>query len=240
MMTDIRIILDTYETLKRVGKDTALLKTNLVNYIKARRLGLHNLDYKDVLNSINMINQTEDFDSLRKLTGRNYWAIPFFSIGLYVKGLNEKKHDKNKIKNLTYSISKKGPRALHAFHLAKVGGLSGVISFLKHKSNLGEKTVREWLDRKIIDHWGKISFFVKKDYTTDAIKRKIKNFMNFNHDVFFVFSYAMEASNKTMTAIAEMNNQQSIRNNDYLFQMHSKKEDSLGVVSYCWSFEKIL
>ncbi|MBI5061401.1 MAG: hypothetical protein HZB67_03735 [Candidatus Aenigmarchaeota archaeon] len=88
---------------------------------------------------------------------------------------------------------------------------------------------------KIIEEWDHITIFVEKGEDETGLRILIIEYLRKRLDIFFVFAYG-KASVPAYNIIAELNNENLIRENGYMFSTNVKT-DGYGLQVYSWAFE---
>jgi hypothetical protein len=185
------------------------------------------------------IGYDHSFEMLKNCIGKKHWALNFVKVGIYISQLSDK-GERDIVDKIKEEVRKtKGYRPLNIVHMGSTGAIKGVISYLdelKGKGHLKESLIQEF--ERIIFEWEKITVFISKETNEGAVSGLIINKMKEGPTLFFVFSYGAMASAPAMCSIANLNKNNTIRENNYMFFTYPQY-DGVGTEVYMWSFEKI-
>lgn len=234
--------LSVIETLKSTGSLSAVVLKKFSEKFKEiqnnKRFGFS--PSADLAKRLYKIDKTPDFIKLKKLIGKHY-TLRLVRIGLYLESLNEEgAHEL--VKNIREEIAlNEDVRSLKLVSMGSSGILSEVIGILEELS-----TQYGWSQRELVEEYeyilrtyDDIVLFVSSEVPKDNIKIRINNLMGKFPKIFFVVA-AGSAAKHSMVAVAEMNNDNSIRNRGYTFFPPKKKVSSSRREQFTWSFYKFL
>lgn len=187
-------------------------------------------------NSLKTIANNEFYQLFKRYLGE-HWSLKLIKVGLYLSELNEegKRERAGEIQKEAYQ--KYGSKGAKIIHLASTGILIPIMDYiidLKLHKGASCIVLNQEFD-KILDEWDKISIPVHWDSKETSLENEIKNKMENNYPIFFVYASG-SASRIAQFTLAKMNNANLFRNR-YIMTHNIK---IVVNTEYCiWVFEKI-
>ncbi|GEM_PF-3216248 len=186
-------------------------------------------------NALAEISKRDAFKRLKECVGADHWAIDFCRVGLVVAESNRlgEKIDISSIK--TEALSREGPKGVTVINMGSTGAIHSVIAYLSKLKleNLLTEDIAKKFD-KMIENWDRITIFVKGDDSISSTKSKILKLIKNENEVFWIFGYG-SARMIACKAIAELNNERKILENDYIWDPdHIKDGSGKDVVSFAF------
>jgi len=188
--------------------------------------------------AIQSISKSDIYSRLKDCVGKKHWSLPLIKTGLYIAELKGKDRQDIISRIKQDILNRHGDRGLKVMHLGDTGMIRDYVAYLsnlKLERNLSVSETGERLDDMIRD-WEKITIFVKHDDLEKEISDKIRRFFSEKHEVFFVFSTG-SANEIAARTIAQLNNSDEIRKNNYIFRTHSDPYTEEKGQRYRWMFE---
>lgn len=207
---------------REIVNKTLNLFTNLINSKKFGFTTSEKLAY-----SLENIGQRDSFKRLKQCVG-NHWAMNLIRVGIHISELNDEGQRKM-IEELRGEVfrrsSERGIRVLNIGATRTINSIINYLSNLKIEKNLSQDELGKELDQ-IINNWNKITIFVKKENSVDEIHKTTLKKIESKFQLFFVFAYG-SAREIAIRAIAKLNNEKKIYQNDYIFNT-SNMQDLAG------------
>lgn len=190
----------------------------------------------EVASELQRISKSEAYKRMKDCIGKHRF-LSLVKLGLRIAELSEegKVETIAKIKDKVYAnYELEGIRVLD---MGSTGVLEDVVlhlSSIKIKKNYSQTHMAKMFE-KILDDWTKMTIFHRTDHGPKNLEEKIVHFMNSQLELFFVFAIG-GAGDQAKRVVATLNNNKSIRNMGYMFDLCSRKEDKVGREMYSWSF----
>jgi len=189
--------------------------------------------------AIQAISKSDIYNRLKDCVGKKHWSLSLIKAGLYISELKGKDR-RDIISRIKQDIlNRHGERGLRVMQLGDTDMIRDYVAYLsnlKLERNLSISEAGERLDG-MIKNWEKITIFVKHDDTEKEVSDKICRFFSEKHEIFFVFSVGSANEIATGT-IAQLNNNDEIRENNYIFRTHlDPYTEEKSQKRYRWRFE---
>lgn len=193
----------------------------------------------ELASGLQKVGKSEAYKRAKDCIG-NHKYLEIIRLGLRIQKLSSEGQVET-IGKIKDDVKRKyGIKGIRVLNMGSTGVLINVIQYLSHVKiyhDYGSEVLGEIFE-DILEEWNKITIFHESDYGRDTLEKTIIRYMNLNHDVFFVFA-AGNAGVQAIKTIAQLDNQNEIRNRNYMISLSNREEDQTGRVLYSWVFRKI-
>lgn len=192
----------------------------------------------EVASGLQKISKSDAYKRMKDCIGKHLF-LGLIKLGFRAEELNEQGNTAAiaKIKNSIYDIH--GVEGIRILTMGTTGVLTGIVQYLsdmKIRNNYNQAVMADRFE-KIIENWTKITIFHQTEKGQTTLEKSIRAFMKANYEIFFVFSMGT-ASSQATKVIAQLNKDEIIRKQGYMFTLHSRRELA-GRVMHAWVFQNI-
>lgn len=191
-----------------------------------------------VASGLQEISKSDAYKRMKECIG-NHRFLGLIKLGFRVDELNKQGNTIAiaKIKNDVFENH--GVEGIRVITMGTTGVLTGIIQYLsdiKIKNNYSQAIVADQFDN-IITNWTEITIFHQTEKGQKTLEKSILTFMRNNYNIFFVFSMG-SASEQATKLIAQLNKDNIIRKQGYIFTLYRRGEVA-GKVMHTWVFQNI-
>ncbi len=192
----------------------------------------------EVADGLQKISKSDAYKRMKDCIG-NHRFLGLIKLGFRAEELNELGNTKAiaEMKNSIYDNH--GVEGIRILTMGTTGVLTGIVQHLsdmKIRNNYNQAVMADRFD-KIIENWTKITIFHQTEKGQTTLEKSIRAFMKANYEIFFVFSMGT-ASSQATKLIAQLNKDEIIRKQGYIFTLYSRKEFA-GRTMHAWVFQNI-